>query len=359
MKRSLLGLWILVTLMCSDASPAQDLSFVTALFKNINSVSLFVQNGGLIHSDELVTSSEEYGLRGVGAEVYIGLPSPGDLDLELALGTGYLRGFHAKDSEVDLNGGIRSLPTIGFYVNKDGMLGYDAITRYAGLHFGILDLWNAQVYSDEGEEVALKGQTYEYGGSAGLLVNRGLLKGVFLEGGLQRRRFASVDYSVADLQENWPRELSLSGWAFSFGWQFSLTEDKRPAYEGDWVLTRVDGLTLPANVRQIRGSDGSMRTEIVGGTLSVQKGRKKEPDAYTLTLQSRDVTLDSSARVVGIEEPRLYPCVPENGTFSVREGDLFLDPKDAEAYQVYRDGDELTVTLRGTQHVLMFRKAKR
>lgn len=213
-------------------TPARaQLDFMTGLFEEVNSVTIAVQ-GGRIPSSQLRAREGEcldVGICGMTAEVLIDLPQVGGAELELGLGTGFWRGFESTEPTLDLHGSLRSFPTLTAYLSLPEEWGLGIAEPYAGASFGLSSLWNARGYDEEGREFELEAETFEYGVSAGLY----LLKpsGLFIEGAYRWRRFESVDWTFPDeddpvLPAGWPRDLDLSGWQLSVGWQFRL---RKPA----------------------------------------------------------------------------------------------------------------------------------
>ena len=205
---------------------AQGFEFIEGLFDSVNSVSFFVQTGRLTGSAQMEGDCGAFDLCGMGTEVFLNLTATDRVLLELALGTGYVRGFSAKEPSIDLRGAVRAVPTVGVYVSHLQAIDSGSVVPFAGVQVGFAELWNVQAYDVEGNEYAIEGDTYELGASAGLAVDRGPLDGFFMEASYRHRRFPSVDWDVDQVQPGWPREIDLSAWFISLGWQFDLDLDE-------------------------------------------------------------------------------------------------------------------------------------
>jgi hypothetical protein len=198
-----------------------------ALFKSVNSLTFYVHGGDVIGASEVATECAGFGLCGMGAEVLIDLPTVHGVHFEMGLGTNFIRGFASREPSMDLRGSLRTLPMISVYGSRAGLLGTPAITPYAGVNFGLSTLWNTRAYDDTGAVYEMRGETFEYGVAAGFYLSGGPLPGLFMEGSYRQRRFASLDWGFPGprvLPANWPRELDMSGWLVSVGWQFRLKE---------------------------------------------------------------------------------------------------------------------------------------
>jgi hypothetical protein len=349
-------------LLLGSSARAQDLSFIANVFKTVHSVTLAAQGGQLVSSRELATNHTNcaaFEVCGMAAEVLFDLTAPSKLHLELGLGASYLRGFHeAEGSPVDLHGAVRSFPTISAYLTQDA--GDAPIQPYVGVNFGISDLWNVQAYDSLGKEFTLKGQTFDYGGTAGFYTAFFRSFGLFAEISYKQRKFPSVDWSDGSIPAGAPREFNFNSLIFSAGVQVSLKDEEKgpPAYEGMWVLTRVDGSTLPALFEQESnpGGTGSIRNEIVSGVLTIERAN------YELLLRRRSMTYDNNGRLI----TATHPAVPAanitreagNHTISPRNDVITFYPnKDmAQKYSATRNGTELMLYLREANHVLEFKK---
>lgn len=181
-------------------------------------------NLGCLTGSGVSTGSGGCGLYGFGLEAVINLATPegSGWGFELALGYGQLSGFRAEDPGLDLRGAVRALPSVAAYASRGHAMpmGFDQF--YFGLHTGFLQTVNLQAYDLEGRQFSLKGETFEFGVSAGLFHGSGL----FLEPTYRFRHFPSVEWtlpeSVEALPAGWPRSLDLSGPSVSVGYQFSM-----------------------------------------------------------------------------------------------------------------------------------------
>jgi len=221
------------------AGPAHaQFDFLTEVFEEVNSVTIAVQGSHLPGSRGVRSRDGEcmgVGLCGMTAEVLIDLPSVGGQDLELGLGTSFLRGFESTEPSLDLHGSLRSFPTLTAYLSLPEEWGMGIAEPYAGASFGLAMLWNARGYDADGLEYEVEAETIEYGVSAGLYLIKP--SGLFIEGAYRWRQFESLDWEFPDaagstLPAGWPRDLDLSGWVFSLGWQFRLRPgkgDEKPA----------------------------------------------------------------------------------------------------------------------------------
>jgi hypothetical protein len=212
------------------APAAAQLDFLTGIFDNVNSVTVALQGGRILDRDHLVERESKclgIGLCGMAAEVLIDLPSAGGADLELGLGASFLRGFEAVEPTLDLHASLRSFPTLAAYAALPERLGLGIFDPYAGVSFGLTELWSARGYDAEGLEYEVEGSTFDLGVGAGVYLLRP--RGLFIEASYRWRDFGSVDWVFPDeaeprLPEGWPRELNLSGWMLSIGWQFRLRD---------------------------------------------------------------------------------------------------------------------------------------
>ncbi|HEX8690957.1 MAG TPA: hypothetical protein VF746_00845 [Longimicrobium sp.] len=215
------------------ATPAYaQFDFLTELFDEVNSITVALQGSHIPGSGELRAREGDclgIGICGMAAEVLIDLPSVGGADLELGLGTSFLRGFEAAEPTLDLHGSLRAFPTITAYASLPERLGLGIADPYVGASFGLTTLWHARGYDPEGVEYELEAETFEFGVSAGIYLLKP--RGLFVEAGYRWRSFESVDWELPEaaserLPANWPRDLDLSGWQVSVGWQFRLRGDE-------------------------------------------------------------------------------------------------------------------------------------
>lgn len=225
---------LLAAILCAAATPAHaQLEFLTDFFKEVNSVALSVQGGRIPGSANLTTRGSDCpggGVCGVFAEVLVDLPDVGGTELELGLGTGYLRGFRAREESLDLHGSMRSFPVVSAYATFPEIERLARIEPYAGLSVGSGQLWNARGYDPEGTVFALEGETLEFGATAGLYLTP--LRGLFVEGVYRVRRFESITWELPEAAEerlppNWPRSLDATGWTLSVGWQFRFRDSEK------------------------------------------------------------------------------------------------------------------------------------
>lgn len=222
---------LLAAALCAAATPAYaQMEFLTDFFKEVNSVALSVQGGGIPGSGHLTTRGSDCpggGVCGMFAEVLIDLPDVGGTELELGLGTGYLTGFQAREASLDLHGSMRSFPVVSAYATFPEIERLGRIEPYAGLSVGASQLWNARGYDPAGTVFGVEGETLDFGATAGVFVTP--LGGLFVEGAYRVRRFESITWELPDAAEerlpaNWPRSLDASGWTLSLGWQFRFRD---------------------------------------------------------------------------------------------------------------------------------------
>jgi hypothetical protein len=221
-----LFLALLFCLLAPAPSAAQDLRFLEGLFRQVNSFTIAMHAGSLAGASEFGSNCGPLGLCGMGTEVFINLHSTENVLLELALGTSYLRGFTSRQPDMDFHGAVRSVPTLAVYTTYLRPWRQERVQPFIGASFGLADLWNAQVYDVEGTRYALRGNTYTQGLLTGLMVEVSSSAGIFVEASYRRQHFFSVEWGfptgVQRVPEGWPRELNLSNWMLSLGWQFYL-----------------------------------------------------------------------------------------------------------------------------------------
>jgi hypothetical protein len=232
-----------------------------------------------------------FSLCGAGAKVLIALDTRSDrLDLDLGFGAGYLRTVRARTTDsLDIRGAIRELPVLS---TQATFMHLGWIRPYIVGSFGLVDLWNGRAHNAAGKQTTVTATAFQYGMSLGIGVAPPFTNGrMLLEAGYRARNFASVGYGQAEpLGKTWPRELDLSGWQLSAGWQFDLrTLTKAVGFGGSWMLTRVDGTALPSTLRHDRTTSGTetMRQDIISAYLDI------DPRGHTYSLQivTRSVTL--------------------------------------------------------------------
>lgn len=239
--------------LAARPAAAQDLGMVEALFDEVSAVTVFYQSGWVPSSDEI---SSDGAVHGAGSEVLVSLASSGRMTYELGLGASYLRGYLATEPTLDLRATLRALPTVALYATRDSLFG--RVSAYAGGTFGLVELWNAQAYGPSGQPWDVEARTFELGGSVGLYLNSGFLRGLFAEAGYRFREFHSVKWTSSadeELPAAWPRSLDFSGPVASLGWQLQLGGAKEEAEEepapapplsGTWVAETLDARALPA-----------------------------------------------------------------------------------------------------------------
>ncbi len=232
MRRPLL-IATLAALAFPSAAVAQDLRILEGLFRQVNSFMIAANVGDLVGGSEMDGNCTPFGLCGMSTEVFLNLYRSQTLMLELALGTSYQQGFRAREPTLDFRGAVRSVPTISIYTTYLRPLVLERVQPFVGVSFGLTELWNAQAYDSEGTRYTLRGSTYDQGLAAGLVFNLGTLSGPFIETSYRRRSFFSVDWGfpsgVDSVPAGWPRELNLSSWVLSLGWQFELPHEPRSA----------------------------------------------------------------------------------------------------------------------------------
>lgn len=223
MLRLLLGLLLLIP----TAASAQIMSAVTGLFDSVNSIAFSVSGGLIVGDTELDADCLGGGVCAMGIEVLLDLPSPEGIELELGLGTRFLRGFGTKEPTLDLRGSVRTLPEVSVYATRPEVMGHRVVQPYAGLNFGFAQLWNVRGYDPEGTQYEVDSEAFEVGVTVGAFLNMAVLSGLFVEGTYRHRRFDSLDWSIPGspvLPAGWPRELNVSTALVTVGWQFRLTE---------------------------------------------------------------------------------------------------------------------------------------
>ena len=353
LRTCLLAVGLFVASPFAGGLPAhgQLLSPITGLFDTVNSLALFVQGQPQWASNASDLRFRNNVLRGIGTEVYLDLPSRGNVGLELALGTYFLQGFTDRSETLDLRGAVRAFPSVGVYATYT----QGALYPYVGLNFGFLDFFNTKAYGMDGTQYDFDGETYELGLSAGLSVDTPGLDGLYVEASLRLREFANVDYGLAQVPDDWPRSIRLNGVMVSVGWQFGIQDTprpaSRPAFVGAWVVEEANGQAVPTVIEQTRMDGAPVRTELLGGTLVVHADT-----SYVLTLEERTTMLGLSLRPLEVSRP-VYRSF--GGSYGPFDGGLLLTPAEGEPFSVYRDGDLLTFVHPATGLRLVLRKAKR
>jgi hypothetical protein len=316
---------------------------VEGLFENVEQVTVFVQRGWVAGSENATGD----GLFGAGTEVLINVASPGLVDIEFGLGASFLRGYGAAEPSLDLHTALRAVPTVSVYLSPRAALG--PFSFYGGLSLGLVELWNAQAYDEDGNAWDLEAATFEYGASAGVYGVPVDGFGLFLEGGYRDRRFGSLRWTdpVGEgLPEAWPRSLDLSGYFVQAGVQLRVEEPEEekeeivaPAPAGVWALERIDGVALPA----VLDSTAGAWSHAVHGVLRLEP-EGDGSGTYTLELHLRR----ASGRGTVALEPRT-----EAGRYS-RDGSVlaFTPAGGGGAQRAERLAGRLYLTWNG--HVLVF-----
>lgn len=332
-----------------------ELGFLAGVFSRVHRLSLSLQSASP-QGDLLKTNNSAcfvMSICGAGTEVLIDLDSRSSrIDLELGFGAGYLRPVRSKDaSVVDIRAAVRSLPVISTHVTY---LTDHWVHPYFRASFGLVDLWNARAHTVAGKQGEVKASTFEYGVGAGASVatpwtNARLL----LEAGYRARSFSSIGYSFTDALPNaFPRELNLSAWQVSAGWQFDLRPlNKAPSYEGMWVLTKVDGLPIPTVIRQERQSPDAVRDEIVGAYLDLQGDKQ-----YTLEVVVRKSIVTTNG--VAIDQ-RFAEPIREAGEWTTKSSVELSLTGSTWSQRAARIDEELMLESAATGRRLFFRRVKR
>jgi hypothetical protein len=158
------ALWTAALLAVASTPAHAQFDMVNGLFKEVDAVTIFLQRGEVSNPGKVMGDD----LNGAGLEVLIDLVSGGRLDLELGLGTSFLRGYESTptDRRLELHTSVRALPTISLYATGDAWeTRAGTLSIYGGGSFGLVDLWNAQAYDSAGVPWKVESQTFEYGGS--------------------------------------------------------------------------------------------------------------------------------------------------------------------------------------------------
>jgi hypothetical protein len=134
---------------------------------------------------------------------------------ELGLGYGQVVGFESTESDLDLRGSVRDLPSVSLYAS------YDPIGVYFGLRSGFMKLQGVQVFNADSQVWRGRADAFLAAGLAGYAVEVIGLN-VFLEGAYSVRHFPSLEWTGPALPANIPRELTLSGWSVTTGIQFGI-----------------------------------------------------------------------------------------------------------------------------------------
>lgn len=355
---------LLTSILFAPQHLAAQFEAVTALFKDVSSITVYGQaahlnNSTLRGGDRCILS--EF-LCGVGTEVLIDIGPEGGADIELGLSASYLSGFQAKTPNLELTGAVRSFPTVSAYLTGGQF--------YAGGGIGIAELLNAQAYDSVGAERGVKGTTFEFGVTAGTYGNV-MGMGMFLEGSYRWRRFSSLDYTLVDadagrVPRDWPRELNFSGPSIAAGLQFRLKQPappkQAPPLAGRWALVRVHGDSLPFAVSQApdpQNTAQTKRTQWLDGSIVFTDAGKR----YELVINTRVETL------VGADVVAIGPIVrmQSSGTYDEGTNTVSLQPSSEVNFtqqpgsptlrprSLTRIGDDLVLDVDG--HLLTFSKS--
>ena len=344
--------------LASTPLAAQDLGMVEKLFDDVSAFTVFYQLGAVPGSDQVTSDGP---LHGAGTEVLINLKSSGRMSYELGLGASYLRGYQAVEPTLDLRASLRALPTVSIYATRERAL--RVLSAYAGLSFGLIELWNAQAYGPSGQPWDVEARAFDLGVSGGLYLEDTFAEGLFVEGGWRSRDFHSVKWTPTDdteaLSADWPRSLDFSGPFLSVGWQLQLDKEEddgqkplsAPAAEGTWSLERADGMALPA----FFDSTGTGRREVLHGVLRLAPDTASARAARGNGTWEMELDTRERGGLVRVDAPAVrFSPVRESGTFSTVGGVLRLTPDGAAGAQgsVERLAGRLYVRWRG--HVLVF-----
>jgi hypothetical protein len=333
--------------LASSPARAQGLGMVEGLFDEVSAVTIFYQTGLVPFSDEVTTDGGM--LHGGGTEVLINLKSGERMSYELGLGASYLRGYQAVEPSLDLRASLRALPTVSLYTTWER----EPVSRYLGLGFGLIELWNAQAYGPSGQPWEVEANAFEVVLSGGLYLEDTFAEGLFVEGGWRYRNFHSVRWTPTDeddtLPTEWPRSLDFSGPFLSLGWQLQLDRDEDreagitpPAPAGVWTLERMDGAALPVPL-------DPTGTQVVHGVLRLEAA-DDSTGTYSLELHVRP-----QPGRPGSAEPIVETGdYGSGGTASTRRHVLTLQPRveTTRARTAERLAGRLYLTWNG--HVLVF-----
>jgi hypothetical protein len=282
---------------------AQDLGFLQGFFGKAHTLALYVGTAGLKSKDVITTRNSgclSGELCGAGVELLLDLSSPAasQTHVELGFSANYLRGFEATDKAIAIRGSLRSFPIISAYVTNFSL--GEWLAPYIGLSFGLSDLWNARIYGADSIPVSLKGSTFEYGPTLGTQIGTAAWGNLFIEGGFRFRRYGGLEYGDPKSPhiKQFPRDLDASGFFMNAGFAFSLRDPEKqpPSYPGTWVLTRANGMTLPATLTQTRRTDSaqfSRRVELVRGALELETN----PQCFLAVLQKRELQFSGQVQV--------------------------------------------------------------
>jgi hypothetical protein len=343
-------LWTAALLAVASTPAHAQLDMVNGLFKEVNAVTIFLQRGEVANPGKLMGDD----LNGAGLEVLIDLVSGGTVDLELGLGTSFLRGYESTptDRRLELRTSVRALPTISLYATRDApKTPAGTLSIYGGGSFGLVDLWNAQAYDSAGVPWKVESQTFEYGGSGGVYWTFPAGIGAFVEAGYRERKFPSVRWTVPEedtVPSEW-RSLNLSGSYVQFGIQLRVKEDVQdrnneitpPAPAGVWTLEKVNGAAPPVLLDAPAGG----KRELVHAVLRLVPG--SGTNSYTL---DTNVRTTSAAGAVTVDTPTETGSYTRSETADARKHILTFTG--GEARSAERLAGRLYVNWNG--HVLTF-----
>ncbi len=358
-SRSLLAVAALALLPA--ALSAQDLGFLNSVFNRVHRVSLFVlaldpKEAPIL--DRTGKGCITLSLCGAGVKVMIDLDTRADnMELELGLGASYLRALQgSSDDSLDIRGALRSLPVVS---TQATWLASRYVHPYFHASFGLVDIWNGRAHNSSGRQAELKASTFEYGVSLGLAVRPSRTNGrMLLEAGYRARTFASVGYGFDEpIGNKWPRQIDLSGWQLSAGWQFDLRPiAKSPDFSGSYVLARVDGAPLPIALSQVSGDSGNVRRELMNAWLDISR----KPRTYRMVLITRVTTLNENG--VAQEMEYAHPSELRGGWEPGRAGHVLLTRDSTTSASVSTTGeridDELVIVEPSTGRRLHFRRVR-
>lgn len=361
---------------------AQDLSFLTSLFKEISTVTLY---GTFIEprkTTELAPNRPTClvgSICGGGAEVLLDLSDPdATYHLEFGLSATYdgnVRNRLTHDTanlasdSMELTALVRTFPSAALYLSRPG----DHVSPYAGGSFGLIELTSARSFSKAGVQRAIKASGFGYGGHAGMGLEVPHLGSFFVEVGYRNRLFPALEYAGdGAVPLAWPRRLDFSGWELAAGWQFRIkpsAKDKGKVPDV-WVLRSVDGDTVPAvtgltaerlrtELRQmalhLRMPKDADDCDDAAGSASAKSGEKEPACTYELATYLRVVTLDTAGRTVSFAPKQEI----ETGTWIEKDDMITLTPKGAakdSTRVVWRVGDQLvSIAVRPTHRLVFVR----
>jgi hypothetical protein len=136
--------------------------------------------------------------------------------LEVGIGYGQLQGLELRDSALELNATIRTLPSLTLY------LSYEPWGTYLGMRTGFLRTHAMQVVDEAGTIFNGGAEAFMMGGLVGYAFSFDPTY-LFVEAGYTVRTFPSVEWSApGTLPDGVPRDLDVSGWMVAVGIQFPV-----------------------------------------------------------------------------------------------------------------------------------------